>query len=59
MPHSHTRQTDTELLIKFTKDQGFDEQGLMDAVERLEKCHKEELQDYGLPVKSHNGEEHE
>lgn len=47
----HTRKSDTEMLIQFAKDQGFDHSELMEAVERLEQCHKEELQDYGCAIK--------
>lgn len=48
---SHNRKTDTELLIQFTKDKGFDQPDLMEAVVRLEMCHREELLDYGTAAK--------
>jgi hypothetical protein len=43
----HTRETDEKLLMEFVKDQGWSEPDLIEAVERLDKCHKEGLQDYG------------
>lgn len=47
---SHTRQTDEELLMQFAEEQGWGEADLMEAVDRLRNCHKEELQDYSFPV---------
>ncbi len=44
----HTRKTDEELLVQFVKDQGFDQQYLVEASKRLEKCIKSKLQDYAV-----------
>lgn len=46
---SHTRQEDEELLMQFAEEQGWGEPDLMEAVDRLRNCHKEELQDYSIP----------
>ena len=46
---THTRQGDEELLIQFVEDQGFDEPDLVEAADRLKRCHKEGLQDYSIP----------
>ena len=48
----HTRKTDEQLLIQFVKDQGFDQIELVEAADRLEKCIREKLQDYGAIVKT-------
>jgi len=42
----HTRKSDEELLMQFAIDQGFDEPGLVEAVERLQRCHEDGTQDY-------------
>lgn len=44
---THSRMSDTEQLIQFTKNQGIVEPDLLEAVLRLEECHKEGLVDYG------------
>lgn len=44
----HTRKTDEELLIQFALDHGWDEPELMNAVNRIKNCHKEQLQDYAV-----------
>lgn len=46
---THTRKGDEELLMQFVEDQGWDEIDLVEAVERLKKCHSEGLQDYSIP----------
>jgi hypothetical protein len=51
MEKSHTRESDELLLIQFVKDQGFDHQELIEAVQRLEGCHYKNLQDYSFPAK--------
>ena len=45
----HTRETDERLLMQFALDQGWDMPDLMEAVERLSKCHEDRLQDYSIP----------
>lgn len=50
----HTRKSDEKLLMKFVSEQGWDKidathrQALKGAIDRLQKCHEEGLQDYGL-----------
>ena len=46
---SHTRQSDTELLMLSVVANGLDFDELLAAVERLKNCHDEGLQDYSIP----------